>query len=643
MAQSLSTPYNDIGIYLPYHNCGHGNQWAHEEKLYADGFLLVEAVSRNEFVVQSLGNGKLYLNKLLQGGGKDFVGPRPPELKVSTSPAGAGVNFGVGYAGDPQNKPVPDRSREPGWWRAEDSDVTAETDATQSSREDEETEDGEGDDEDWMPEQHDVKMRGGGGDDDDGKEEKPWWHDIMAEGEDEEEEEATRDLEFLLAPDEPFFTKLMFWQKLRDAPDDVPVYSLYFEHSNGGTLADVRDAYRAARRRVPEHFIWHVAAQLCEALAHLYHYSDTDDNRVPDSDPDSEAEEEEEESGAGSEGERGEGERERPTVYHRNLFAANVAVHYRSPKGGPKPRGERTNAFPEIRLGGFGRAFIEGDPIQHVRPRAWDGDAEDAFPEEWEDVAALGTILRELATTHIIAPHPELSSGAVANHINRIRVGCANGVEYGRSSARYDPQSRPYTKDLIKVLHAFEWTGMTEHPDLRLCDARADGSFGYQDLPPMRWIAHKLGPMAQGIVAFQDRLMSHSSSSSAREDDPEAHSYRNLDVSWTKPSRLMPFVCSDHASALGAARLKRVQALLGPWEEVRGAAYEFVKVNFPSPKVSLVLSAKRKGAPEREKLPPQLEAALREPTAAAAAAISSSGSPDGDGDRSGGLKRARHH
>ncbi|KAK7961839.1 uncharacterized protein PG986_002664 [Apiospora aurea] len=523
-------------------------------------------------------------------------------------------------------------------------------DAGQSG--DEETEDGDDyEDEDWMPGQEgkggDVKMRGGGGDDD--GEEKPWWHDIMAEGEDEEEDAAmseeeqaaaeaaereSRDLEVLLPAHGECFAKLVFWQKLQDDP--VPVYSLYFEHSNGGTLAGLRDAYRAARRRVPEHFIWHVAAQLGEALVQLYNESVPDDDSAFPFASDSEAEEEP--AGGGG----GEGGRQRHTVYHRDLFAANVAIHYRSPKGGPKPRGERTNAFPEIRLGGFGRAFIEGDPVRHVRPRAWDHaeDAEDApYPQEWEDVAALGTILRELATTHIIAPHAEASD----NHVDRIRVACANSVEYGRSSARYDAQARPYSKDLIKVLEAFEWAGMTEHPELRLRDARADGTFGYQDLPPMRWVADTLLPMARSIVQFQDRFMSWGASSS--KEDPEELTYRNLDVSWTKPGRLMPFVCGDFgASAHGVAVLKRVQALLGRWDGVRGKPYEFVEVNFPSPKVSLVLSARRKGDPEREKLAPHLEAALREPTVAVAAPTSGScSSPDSEGDRSGRLKRARHH
>ncbi|KAK8075593.1 hypothetical protein PG997_010256 [Apiospora hydei] len=630
MAQSRSTPYNDIGIYLPYHNAGHGNQWAHDEKLYSEGFLLVEAVSRNEFVVQSLGNGKLYLHKLLEGGGQDFVGPRPPELKVSTSPAGAGARFGTGYANDPQNIPPPDRSREPGWWRAEDSDHTAMTDATQGSREDEETENGDDyEDADWMPGQEekggDVKMRGGGGNDD--GEEKPWWHDIMAEGEEDEEDDTamneeeqaaaeaaereSRDLEVLLPADEECFAKLMFWQRLQESP--VPVYSLYFEHSNGGTLAGLRDAYRATSRRVPEHFIWHVAAQLGEALVHLYNETvpDDEDSEFPFA-SDSEAEEDV----AGGEG--GE-ERKRHIVYHRDLFAGNVAVHYRSPKGGPKPRGERTNAFPEIRLSGFGRAFIEGDPIKHVQPRASDdGDAEDSsYPEEWEDVAAFGTILRELATTHIIAPTPKRATAT--------------------STASASPA--PTASSTAAAAPAFEWAGMPEHPELRLRDARADGTFGYQDLPPMRWVADTLLLMARRMVQFQDRCMSWGASSS--KEDPEALTYRNLDVSWTKPGRLMPFVCGDHTSAHGVAELKRVQALLGPWDGMRGKPYEFVKVNFPSPKVSLVVSARRKGVTEREKLAPHLEAALREPLVAAAATPSGS-SPDSD-ERSGRLKRARHH
>ncbi|KAK8064617.1 hypothetical protein PG994_007255 [Apiospora phragmitis] len=299
-------------------------------------------------------------------------------------------------------------------------------------------------------------MRGGGGGrvDSNGK---PWWYDILHEDDDdtmkdedssneeeeEEEEEAAaaeRDLQ------------------LQDHP--VPVYSLYFQHSNSGTLAALRDTYRAQRRRIPEHFVWHVAQQLCAVLVHLHcgerGPSDSEGSDDSDSDSgddtntgnDSDSDWDLGNSGSGS------GEREqvrRRTVYHRELFARNVAVHYRSHKSGPKPRGECTNAFPGIRLGGFGRAFVEGDPVSIVRPRAWDGDAEDAHPEEWEDVAGLGTILRELATTHIIGP------GGSDNDVNRIRVACANrdcSVRHSDGS-RAPRNEEPYSDELIAVLQKF--------------------------------------------------------------------------------------------------------------------------------------------------------------------------------------------
>ncbi|KAK8072841.1 hypothetical protein PG996_006189 [Apiospora saccharicola] len=643
--QSLTTTsYHDIGVYLPYYNAGRGNQWSHEEKLHDQGFLLVEARSRNEFVVQSVGNGKLYVNKLLEGGGKDFVGPRPPELKVSTAAAEGGKVFGVGYAGDPHNQPPPDRSNEPGWWRPEDSDASVVTDCTQSSKEDEETDYGEGDD--WIPQQEedgDVSirgdLRGGAGsqdlidnDDDD---------DTTKDGETQEEyERRTRDLEVVLPADEEGyrFTKLRFWQKLENSEGD-PVFSLYFEHGNGGSLADLINVFRARRRRVPEHFIWHVCEQLGSALAHLHGQSKPRRDTDYDYPSDSECGEEETPT---------EIPKKAKTIYHRDLFAKNVSIHYKSPKSDPKPRGERTEAFPEIQLGGFGRAYIEGDPIEKVRPRAWDSDSEDAFPEEWEDIAGLGTILRELATTHVdLLPTwgDETNQNGSESRANRIRVADANT---GKSAGAIpkDPQKGPYSDSLIKVLERFEWKGMTDHPDLRICDERPDGSFGHDDLPTMVWVVHRLLPEARERRQFRDRFNEWPRAAAG-----ELYGYGTLDVSWTKPPRLMPFTCSSDPSSSSAQdpaqqRLKRAQSLLKElWDDVHGGTpYEFVKIEFPAPKVTRVESGKRKGDPEREKLPPHLEAALREnrSTHSLASSSSSSRSENDDGDTQGGVKRARH-
>ncbi|KAK7984275.1 hypothetical protein PG989_011677 [Apiospora arundinis] len=357
MAQSLTTPYHDIGVYLPYCFAGKGNQWGHDEKLFGEGFLLIEAISRNEFVVQSIGNGKMYLNKLLEGGGKDFTGARPPELKISTAPAkgGSGDFFSTGYADDPQNKKIKDRMRAPGWWRPEETDVSISDQSDAYANQD-------GSDEEFyelrMEEEKEEGSEKGAAAD--AGSDKKWYDDILNEDDTDmddddghDEDGKKRDLEIQLS-DAPYFAKLMFWQRLAESPE-TPVYSLYFEHANGGTLANLRDRYRAARRRVPEHFIWHVAQQLGYALASL-HYglepSDFDEElRVYHADDDDDEADEAEE----------EPETKKPRrVFHRNLLAHNVSLHYLGPKSGPKRYGERTEAFPEIRLGGFGGGFYPG-------------------------------------------------------------------------------------------------------------------------------------------------------------------------------------------------------------------------------------------------------------------------------------------
>ncbi|KAK6859706.1 hypothetical protein PG995_003342 [Apiospora arundinis] len=643
MAQSLTTPYHDIGVYLPYCFAGKGNQWGHDEKLFAEGFLLIEALSRNEFVVQSIGNGKMYLNKLLEGGGKDFTGARPPELKISTAPTkgGSGDFFSTGYADDPQNKKIKDRMRASGWWRPEETDVSISDQSDAYADQD-------GSDEEFyelrMEEEKEEGSEKGAAD---AGSNKKWYDDILNEDDTDmddddghDENGKKRDLEIQLS-DAPCFAKLMFWQRLAESPE-TPVYSLYFEHANGGTLANLRDRYRAARRRVPEHFIWHVAQQLGYALASL-HYglepSDFDEElRVYHADDDDEADEGEEEP-----------EKKKPRrVFHRNLLAHNVSLHYLGPKSGPKRYGERTEAFPEIRLGGFG-GFYPGRLPREPRAgrlgeRGGDGkgkkmkkgktDAKVPSPKEWEDVAGLGMILRELATTHVTGNDDASNSNDAdgdEDRVNRVRVADANEILH-----KHDKKPR-YWPELTEALERFEWKGMTgstepetspgahpsptaaQSPPLRLCDARPDGTHGYDDLPDMEWVVHKLLPSAQSQVKWRDYHMSNGISTW----EAMGGNYKTGDVSWTRPSRLMPFACGGD-DGHGVARLPRLKALLEPWDELRGKPYEFVKISYALPKPSL------------DDLAPSLEAALRNP------AVQGS-SESSDGEENGRSKRARTH
>lgn len=277
--------------------------------------------------------------------------------------------------------------------------------------------------------------------------------------------------------------------------------------------------------------------------------------------------------------------------------------------------------------------------------------------------------MRELATAHLdLLPtwaerektNDNRKSSGSDSRANRIRVEDANkstGKSAGAATHHTDPPKRPYTDSLIKALKRFEWEGMTENPHLRLCDERADGSFGHNDLPSLSWVVHELLPTtARQHRKYHDRFNRFPSAQFG-----ESYGYGTLDVSWTRPPRLMPFAAccspgnhlipsSSSSPAQGQSKatpLQRIQTLLEElWDDVHGDLYEFVKVNFPASQVALVETSKRKGDPERQKLLPHLKDALRHPdstvTGNSSGNSSGSGSEGDEGDRQGRPKRARH-
>lgn len=195
----------------------------------------------------------------------------------------------------------------------------------------------------------------------------------------------------------------------------------------------------------------------------------------------------------------------------------------------------------------------------------------------------------------------------------------------------------------------FERDGTTARPPPRLGDERGGGG-GRRDLPSMRWVVRELLPRARGARRSHDRPNPW-----PREEAGEAYGYGALDVSWTRPDRLVPFPCRDRllsrpSSARGAeegqggqALPQRVRTLLGLWDDVHGGASpELVRIKIPAAQVSLVDSGTRRGGPERETLPPHVEAALRGHSTTPLASGTSSSFEDDDGDSKDRVKRARH-
>lgn len=109
----------------------------------------------------------------------------------------------------------------------------------------------------------------------------------------------------------------------------------YVDEASGQTM----------RRNVPEHFIWHVAEQIGEALVYMHlgwprgTSGPNACEQLPDWKP----------------------------IYHRDISDSNIYLHYQ-PTAGSELEMHRNRAFPRVVLGDWGEAAIDGDdPATFVR------------------------------------------------------------------------------------------------------------------------------------------------------------------------------------------------------------------------------------------------------------------------------------
>ncbi|CAN8099839.1 unnamed protein product [Discula destructiva] len=282
--------------------------------------------------------------------------------------------------------------------------------------------------------------------------------------------------------DAPFFNKLSYWQKLASEETD-PTYSLYFEFCNGGTAEQLMDKYyNRENTPVPEHFIWLVAEQLSLAIAWLRYgiRPDTPDQTSPD-----------------------DLSEDWSVIHHRDLNARNIFINY-LPNARGRPRtsaaGAETNAFPQIVLGDFGNAGIEGDDTTALPPNATDWGKLEPELRPWEDVYTLGRLLRSLCMTHV--PFDGDGNDHWSSRPDNRTLAAANA--HGGAP--------PYSGELIALLQKFEWEGMTDGE----IDDVADPNTDFQ--ANGRWIVGTLLPAARAQVAKY------------RADRQDA-----MSVAWTKP------------------------------------------------------------------------------------------------------------
>jgi hypothetical protein len=193
---------------------------------------------------------------------------------------------------------------------------------------------------------------------------------------------------------------------------------------------------------------------------------------------------------------------------------SNIFINY-PPKGpGRIPKaGLESNAFPEIVVGDFGAAAIEGDDptaLDHSRYHSPTGEPDrHGFLEDWEDIFSVGEALREMAMTHI--PY----QGFNDDH---------RPSDWTMQEASQYPVEAPYSEELVKLLEQFEYPNMNreEVRDLR-------GAV-YTTFPSPEELRDVYLPQAQArVAAFRNPAQR------------PAGYYDGLDVSWTRPGELFPF------------------------------------------------------------------------------------------------------
>lgn len=304
---------------------------------------------------------------------------------------------------------------------------------------------------------------------------------------------------------------------------------LSLRFKNGGTLEQFRDKYYDARLWIPEHFIWHVAAELCNALAFMYLGQLRNLERIPNW----------------------------RMIYHRNIHPSNILLNFIGPRRGRKPlAGSRDNAFPDITLNDFGDSALFGDDPIHLKPGLFPGEN---APGLWEDIYNVGRVLRSLCMTHVDFPADD-----PADPLNIIPGQLMD--ESGRWEHRPDSRrladvnthpGTPYSQELMELLSRFEFPNQ-EMESIAVNNNR-------NSLPDIVWIVDRLLNVARERV------------SEVREGNKPVGFYDDLDVSWASHLLPMPFQVAGDRDPI----LEEVEICIDREPE----DYEICKVAYPAPKV----------------------------------------------------------
>lgn len=237
-----------------------------------------------------------------------------------------------------------------------------------------------------------------------------------------------------------------------------------------------------------------------------------------------------------------------------------------------------SNALPQIVLGDFGNSGCEGDdPLMLPLNVCGGQSSDDTELRIWEDTYGAGCTLRRLCQAHL--PYEDGGVGTADWLVRR-----PDNIRMADLNAR-DGSAPDFSDQLVDLLGKFEWEFMetgTEINDLEDPVGEVTAT--------SRWMVNTLYPAARARVA---------ACRNPAAGRPAGY-FDGLDVSWTRPDTLLPFVYNeDYAQAAGDApvdeeeqhhkddvELKRMQQLqaLHQWEDVK-PVYELHSLEFGGPTI----------------------------------------------------------
>ncbi|KAI1204351.1 kinase-like domain-containing protein [Annulohypoxylon truncatum] len=314
-------------------------------------------------------------------------------------------------------------------------------------------------------------------------------------------------------PLSPQFSRLEWYQRFIEVgPPQRRVWELYFEYLNGGSLAQLRDKHYQERKRVPEPFIWHVAAELCKALLYCHDGILWDVQMPPP------------------------GWRR---IYHRDISMENIMLNYEPRYGGRRPdSGNWRNVYPRVVLCDFGSAAVDGDNPAHLQTGQFPYEHQ---PNLWEDLYELGCVLRSLCMTHIKFPQDEDEPAdrvPLAQYKDESQRWAHRPDSRRLDDVNADPVGQPYSEALMRLLKEFEWDSQ-EQEDVNQINNR-DNS-----VPSKEFVYEALFTSGRFEVG------------AGKAEPKPAGFYDRYDVSWTRPWGPTPYVVNQDEPARSHRRIRK--------------------------------------------------------------------------------------